>query len=69
MLHIRKEVQKELTKRGSMQGPVDDLVIEEGREDLRAQGREVVHPITFLLPSGILHILSHLDTAQRVEFP
>lgn len=67
VLHIRSEVNQELNRRGGMKGPVDDLMIEESREDLRAEGLIVVNPIVFMFPNVVLRVLAQFDFPQRIE--
>lgn len=53
-------LKKMIEKRGGKQTPVDDLIIEDSREDLKAEGAKVIHPIAFMLPNAFLKILSRL---------
>ncbi|MDP2649675.1 MAG: hypothetical protein Q8P10_02420 [bacterium] len=69
VLHIRSEVQKELRQGGGAGTPVDDLMIEDNRPDLKAEGIKVVHPITFILPTIVLRVLSQLNPLQKVDLP
>lgn len=60
VLHIRDEVYKEMRQQGGRKTPIDDLIIEDRREDLRREGEQVVHPIAFLLPNVFLEVLARL---------
>lgn len=60
VLFIRSEVNGELTRRRGTTGPVDDLVIEETRQDLQQVGSKVIHPIAFILPNIALQIIAKL---------
>lgn len=69
VLHIRSEVQQELRKGRSAGTPVDDLIIEDNRPDLKAEGARVAHPIAFMLPNIVLKVLSQLDSLQKIDLP
>lgn len=67
VLHIRSEVNQELNRRGGMKGPVDDLMIEDSREDLKIEGSKIINPIVFMFPNIVLRILAQFDSPQRIE--
>lgn len=60
VLHIRREVAKELRLNGGMGTLVDDLIIEDSRADLKAEGARVAHPIVFMLPNAVLRVIASL---------